>query len=157
MNVWTIIGRLALAFVLGGVIGWEREHQEKPAGLRTFILVSTGSALFVLTTIEVVRSAQQSAEVGPVRVDPVRVIAGIAQGIGFLGAGTILVTRGSVLGLTTAAAIWATSAVGSACGFGIWQIALTGTAMTFIALRVLGMLESHIASESEEDEPSTSA
>lgn len=144
MSFWTIIGRLALAYVLGGVIGWEREHEEKPAGLRTFILVCLGAALFVLTTLAVVTEAQSMTEVGPTRVDPVRIVAGIAQGIGFLGAGTILVSRGSVLGLTTAAAIWATSAIGVACGLGLWRIALAGTLLTFIALQILGPLTPHI-------------
>ncbi len=144
MSLWTIIGRLTLAYVLGGVIGWEREHEEKPAGLRTFILVCLGAALFVLTMLAVVMEAQSLTDVGPTRVDPVRVVAGIAQGIGFLGAGTILVSRGSVLGLTTAAAIWATSAIGVACGLGLWKIALAGTILTFIALQVLGPLTPHI-------------
>ena len=144
MALWTIVWRLFLAFVLGGLIGWEREHEEKPAGLRTFILVSLGAALFVLLTLEITEEAQSLDQVGPTRVDPVRVIASIAQGIGFLGAGTILVSRGSVLGLTTAAAVWATSAIGVACGLGLWQIALTGTVLTFITLQVLGPLTPHI-------------
>ncbi len=144
MTLWTIVWRLLLAFVLGGLIGWEREHEEKPAGLRTFILVCVGAALFVLVTLETVRETQVLTETGPTRVDPVRVIASIAQGIGFLGAGTILVTRGSVLGLTTAAAIWATSAIGVACGLGLWQIALSGTVLAFIALQVLGPLTPYI-------------
>jgi putative Mg2+ transporter-C (MgtC) family protein len=135
---------LALAFVLGGAIGWEREHEEKPAGLRTFILVCLGAALFVLVTLEIIEEAQSLAQVGPTRVDPVRIVSSVAQGIGFLGAGTILVTRGSVLGLTTAAAVWATSAIGVACGFGLWQIALVGTVLTFITLQVLGPLTPHI-------------
>ena len=151
MSVWTIIGRLALSFLLGGLIGWEREHEQKPAGLRTFILVSLGAALFALVTLEAVEEAQGLQQVGPVRVDPVRIIAGIAQGIGFLGAGTILITRGSVLGLTTAAAIWATSAVGVACGLGLWQIALVGTALAFVALQVLGPLTPHIGGREGEN------
>jgi putative Mg2+ transporter-C (MgtC) family protein len=144
MTLWTIVWRLLLAFVLGGLIGWEREHEEKPAGLRTFILVCVGAALFVLVTLETVRETRVLTEIGPTRVDPLRVIASIAQGIGFLGAGTILVTRGSVLGLTTAAAIWATSAIGVACGLGLWQIALIGTVLTFITLQVLGPLTPYI-------------
>jgi putative Mg2+ transporter-C (MgtC) family protein len=153
MSLWTIIGRLALAFVLGGVIGWEREHEEKPAGLRTFILVCLGAALFVLVTLEIIREAQDLARVGATRVDPVRIVSSIAQGIGFLGAGTILVTRGSVLGLTTAAAIWATSAIGVACGLGLWRIALVGTVLTFVTLQVLGPLTPHIGRH-EEQRPS---
>jgi len=151
MNFWTIVGRLALAFALGGVIGWEREHEEKPAGLRTFILVCMGAALFILVTLELIREAQELAEVGATRVDPVRTVSSIAQGIGFLGAGTILVTRGSVLGLTTAAAIWATSAIGVACGLGLWQMALVGTVLTFVALQILGPLTPHIGRREDHD------
>jgi putative Mg2+ transporter-C (MgtC) family protein len=135
MDFWVIVGRLVLAFVLGGVVGWEREREDKPAGLRTLILVSTGSALFVLVTQVAAEMAVDAAD-----IDLLRIVAGIAQGVGFLGAGTIFVTGGTVLGLTTAAAIWAMSAVGVACGFGMWRIALVGTVLTFIALRVLGPL-----------------
>ncbi len=103
-----------------------------------------GAALFVLVTLEMVREASVITEVGATRVDPVRITASIAQGIGFLGAGTILVTRGSVLGLTTAAATWATSAIGAACGMGLWRIAVVGTILTFIALQALGPLTPHI-------------
>lgn len=133
MDLWVIAGRLGLAFALGGLVGWEREHEDKPAGLRTLILVTTGSALFVLVTQAIVGAAEG-------QMDTTRIIAGIAQGIGFLGAGTIFTARGTVHGLTTAAAIWAMSAVGAACGFGTWQIALVGTVLTFVALRLLGPL-----------------
>jgi putative Mg2+ transporter-C (MgtC) family protein len=151
MAFWTIVGRLGLAFVLGGLIGWEREHEEKPAGLRTFILVCQGAALFALMTLELTEEARSIAQVGPTRVDPVRIISSIAQGVGFLGAGTILVARGSVLGLTTAAAVWATSAIGAACGLGLWRIALAGTVLTFITLQVLGPLTPHIGRRDEPD------
>jgi putative Mg2+ transporter-C (MgtC) family protein len=153
MSLWTIIGRLALAFALGGVIGWEREYEDKPAGLRTFILVCLGAALFVLVTLEVVAEAQAMTDVGPTRVDPVRLISSVAQGIGFLGAGTILVTRGSVLGLTTAAAIWATSAIGVACGLGLWRMALIATVLTFVTLQVLGPLTPHLGGQPRSDKP----
>ena len=135
MDFWVIVVRLLLAFVLGAIVGWEREREDKPAGLRTLILVSTGSALFVLVAFVAVASAE-----GAANADSLRIVAGIAQGVGFLGAGTIFTGRGTVHGLTTAAAIWAMSAVGTACGFGAWQIALTGTVLTFVALRALGPL-----------------
>lgn len=150
MDFWVIAGRLALAFVLGGLVGWEREHEDKPAGLRTLILVTTGSALFVLVSQAVTEAAGGT-------MDTVRIIAGIAQGVGFLGAGTIFVARGTVHGLTTAAAIWAMSATGAACGFGAWQIALVGTALTFIALRLLGPLAARIGHRGAQDKPSTPA
>ena len=135
MDYWVIIVRLLLAFGMGAIVGWEREQEDKPAGLRTLILVSTGSALFVLVTQVAVASADGMAD-----ADSLRIVAGIAQGVGFLGAGTIFTGRCTVHGLTTAAAIWAMSAVGTACGFGAWQIALIGTVLTFVALRVLGPL-----------------
>ena len=127
-----------MAFLMGGVVGWEREAGGKPAGLRTLILVSTGSALFVLVT----QWVAETMDAGP---DMVRIIAGIAQGIGFLGAGTIVVTHGAVHGLTTAAAVWTISAVGTACGFGAWQIALAGTLAMFVTLRVMSWVEARMA------------
>lgn len=148
MDLGLIVGRLGLAFVLGGLVGWEREHEDKPAGLRTLILVTTGSALFVLV-------AQAATEAAGGTMDTVRIIAGIAQGVGFLGAGTIFVARGTVHGLTTAAAIWAMSAAGAACGFGAWPIALVGTALTFIALRLLGPLAARIGHRGGQSSPST--
>ena len=138
MSIWTLLGRLGLAFLMGGVVGWERERGGKPAGLRTLTLVSTGSALFVLV-------AQWAAAASAAEPDIVRIIAGIAQGIGFLGAGTIVVTHGTVHGLTTAAAVWAISAVGTACGFGAWQLAVAGTLVIFVALRGLGWVEARIS------------
>jgi putative Mg2+ transporter-C (MgtC) family protein len=139
MDFWVIVGRLTLAFVLGGLVGWEREREDKPAGLRTLILVSIGSALYVLVTQVVVASTANAD-----RIDLLRIVAGVAQGVGFLGAGTIFTSRGTVHGLTTAAAIWAMSAVGVACGFGVWRIALVGTVLTFVALRLLGPLAMRI-------------
>jgi putative Mg2+ transporter-C (MgtC) family protein len=147
MSLWAAAWRLGLAFALGGLVGWEREHEEKPAGLRTLILVTTGSTLFVL-----VSQAVTDAVGG--QIDATRVIAGIAQGVGFLGAGTIFMARGAVHGLTTAAAIWAMSAVGAACGFGLWAIALVGTVLTFVALRLLGPLAVRIGHRAEQDKPS---
>ena len=149
MGFWAITGRLVLAFVLGGLVGWEREYEDKPAGLRTLILVSIGSALFVLVTQAVIATAAG--------VDSLRIVAGVAQGVGFLGAGTIFTSRGTVHGLTTAAAIWAMSAVGVACGFGAWQMALVGTVLTFVALRVLGPLAARIGGGGQNSRGNSSA
>ena len=137
MDFLTMALRLLLAFALSGIVGWEREYVHKPAGLRTLILVGSGAALFVLVTLSVVESYLTLPQPDTVRFDVARIIAGIAGGVGFLGAGTTFVTRGSVHGLTTAAAIWAVAAIGVACGFGEWEIALLGTGLTFIVLRVL--------------------
>ncbi|MGH1526190.1 MgtC/SapB family protein [Leifsonia sp. L25] len=104
---------LLLAFVLSAVIGVERERQFKSAGLRTHILVGLGSALFTLV------SAFGFTAFGLPATDPSRIAAQIVTGIGFVGAGVIFVNRGNVVGLTTAASIWMTAAVGMACGAGL--------------------------------------
>ena len=103
---WEIVGRMALAAVLGALIGLEREYRGYPAGVRTMALVCMGSALF----------ADSTSLFGG---DPSRVAAQIVSGIGFLGAGLIVREGGSVRGITTAATIWATAAVGIAVGTGV--------------------------------------
>ncbi len=118
--------RLLLAAALGAGIGYQRERANKPAGLRTHILISLGSALFTVVSIF-------GFGVG---VDPSRVAAGVVTGIGFIGAGVILrgVRGEHVVGLTTAASIWAVAAIGMAAGVGMYLIA---TIVTVIAVLVL--------------------
>ncbi len=125
----TIIVRVLVAAVLGGIVGWEREHKGRAAGLKTHILVSIGSALFVLAPL--------LAEVDP--ADVTRVMQGIVSGIGFLGAGAILkLDRGErIEGLTTAAGVWMTAAIGMAAGMGQEMVALV---TTVVALLVVGAL-----------------
>jgi len=126
-----LLGGLLLATVLGGAIGWEREHSQKPAGLRTNILICVAATL--LTDLSVMAAA---AATGP--ADPGRIAAQIVTGVGFLGAGTIIQSRGTVTGLTTAATLWVVAAIGMAVGFGAW-IEAAGTTllvlMTLIPLR----------------------
>ncbi|RZA13645.1 MAG: MgtC/SapB family protein [Lysobacteraceae bacterium] len=125
----TIVVRVVVAALLGGVIGWEREQKGRAAGLKTHILVSVGSALFVL--------APSLGGVGD--GDNTRVMQGIVSGIGFLGAGAILRRDGGtrVEGLTTAASIWMTAAIGMAAGIGQEIVAL---ATTLVARVVVGAL-----------------
>ena len=125
---------MLLAALLGGLIGWERETQHKPAGLRTLILVSLASAMYVVTAERV---ALRHGE----PVDAVRALAGIAQGVGFLGAGAILRSRGEVRMLTTAAAIWASAAIGFAAGMGMYEIAIGGAFLVFAILKWLAVVE----------------
>ena len=128
--------RLGLALVVGLLIGLERETKEKPAGLRTNMLVSFGSALFVLTPIELGMAQQNPDILG-------RVIAGVIGGVSFIGAGTIL--RGSkVHGLTSAATIWISSALGIVTGCGLWKISFLGALITLIILRGLNKLERYL-------------
>jgi putative Mg2+ transporter-C (MgtC) family protein len=120
--------RVALAFVLGGVIGYERESIQRPAGLRTHMLVAAGSAAF--TVVSVYAFLGQ----GTVR-DPGRVAAQIVTGVGFLGAGTIFRTSNTVRGLTTAASIWLVAAVGMLVGTGLYMLAVFTTLCGFATLR----------------------
>ncbi len=125
--------RLSVAMVLGAIIGFQREQYGKPAGLRTHILVSMGSALFVIAAAE---SGMSSEGVS-------RVIQGLAAGIGFIGAGAILKLsqHREIQGLTTAASIWATAAVGVAVGLGLLGLAVLSVILIWFVLAVLGYLE----------------
>ena len=128
-----VLARLAIAAVLGGVIGFERERTGKPAGARTHMLVALGAALFTLVPLEA----------GMYSADFSRVIQGLITGIGFLGGGVILKLseEHQVRGLTTAAGIWTTSAVGMAVGAGwIWP-ALCGTVLAWVILKPLRPLD----------------
>lgn len=127
------ISRLSLAAFLGAIVGWQRESVHSTAGLRTHMLVCLGAALFVLASVE---AGQTSADVS-------RVIQGIVAGIGFLGAGTILKLgdRLEVHGLTTAASIWLTAAIGTGAGLGhVWLPAL-GALLGWIVLGPVGNIE----------------
>jgi putative Mg2+ transporter-C (MgtC) family protein len=125
--------RLGLAVFVGALIGWEREAAEKPAGLRTHMLVSLGSAMFVLTSIQM-GAVEESPDVLS------RVMQGVIAGVGFLGAGEIFSTTRSdsdrirVKGLTSAAAIWVSASLGIVMGCGLWQLGLLGAGITFLIL-----------------------
>jgi putative Mg2+ transporter-C (MgtC) family protein len=131
-----LLGRLALAVLLGGIVGVERELSGKPAGLRTNILICLGSALLMdlSNTIGLLE--------GDVRVgDPARIAAQVVSGIGFLGAGTIMQARGEVVGLTTAATIWVVAAIGLAVGAGHRAEAIAAALLVTLVLTALGWLE----------------
>jgi putative Mg2+ transporter-C (MgtC) family protein len=127
--------RLILAVLLGGVIGLERESAQKPAGLRTNILVCLGTTIFILITLMAFEEYPQSP------VDITRIAAGIITGIGFLGAGTILRTETGIQGLTSAATIWLVCGIGMAIGMGYYALALIGAFLGFAVLRLLPFLE----------------
>jgi len=131
-QITRILTRLLLAAVLGGVLGYEREHQGKAAGIRTHMLVAIGAALFVLVP-------QQG---GMLIADQSRVIQGIVTGIGFLGAGAIIKHRSEedVKGLTTAAGVWLTGAIGIACGLGRESTAILSTLLALIVLAMVPRL-----------------
>ncbi len=136
---WEMIARLVLASAAGALLGWERERHSKPAGLRTHMLVALGAATFVLAAIDFALAFQ--GDHSAVRMDPIRVIAGIIGGVGFLGAGTIIEARGNVHGITTAASIWLAAALGTACGLGMYSIACTSVVLALLILKFVRPLE----------------
>lgn len=131
-HITRILVRLLLAALLGGVLGYDRERQGKAAGVRTHMLVAMGSALFVLVP----------EQAGMSVADMSRVIQGVIAGIGFLGAGAIIKGRDGeeVQGLTTAAGVWMTAAIGVACGLGRESTALLSTLLALFVLAVMPRL-----------------
>lgn len=125
-----ILGRLLLAVLLGGLIGLEREVLGRPAGLRTHILVSTGSALIMVVSAYAFESG-----------DPARLAAQVVSGIGFLGAGTIMREGASVRGLTTAASLWVVAGIGLAVGVGYYYAAAVTTLLVYFSLKALNKVE----------------
>jgi putative Mg2+ transporter-C (MgtC) family protein len=123
--------RLALAAVLGGAIGLEREYHHKPAGLRTNMLIALGSALFSILSVELGAGAGS----------PDRIAAQVVTGIGFLGAGAILRSGENIHGLTTAATIWVNAAIGMAAGLGSYVVATGAATLTLIVLAILPYIE----------------
>lgn len=137
--------RMGEALVLGAAIGWDRERREAEAGLRTHMLVALGAALFVLVPMESGMDADQLS----------RVVQGLVSGIGFLGAGAVLKdqSEGRIHGLTTAASIWATAAVGVAAGLGRTGTAILATAFILIVLVWLRRWGHSLARENREETP----
>jgi putative Mg2+ transporter-C (MgtC) family protein len=141
------VGRLVLAMLLGAMLGWDRERHDKPAGLRTHVLVSLGSASFV--------GLAGDLQTGPGghAIDPTRVLQGVVGGLGFLGAGTIIQGRGQhVSGLTTAASVWVVGAVGAAAGLGSYAIAIATAVLALPVLAMLGKVEATVNPNAEAKE-----
>lgn len=140
INDWELVVRISMALLVGGFLGLEREVRGKPAGLRTYMLVSVGAAFFVLVPIQL-DAFRQSADAFS------RVVQGIIAGIGFVGGGVILHRSRSssdnitVKGLTSATAIWVAAGLGIAAGCGVWKLALIGAGVTLLILRLLKAVE----------------
>ncbi len=124
MDFDVMVYRIGAAIVAGAAVGLEREFRDKPAGLRTLVLISAGACIFSMVSMGVPGTV----------VDQGRIAAQIVTGVGFLGAGSILRSTKSIYGLTTAATIWIVAALGMACGFGHFRIAVIGTLATLIVL-----------------------
>ncbi|ORM70030.1 MgtC/SapB family protein [Pantoea rwandensis] len=132
--------RIALAGILGGLIGLERQMRAKEAGLRTHILVGIGSAMFMLVSKYGFSDMLTSDHVA---LDPSRIAAQVVSGMGFLGAGTIIIQKQIVKGLTTAAGLWVTAAIGLVIGSGMYEIGIYGTVLALVVLETFRRL-SHL-------------
>ena len=134
--------RLLAAAGLALLLGLERELRGKPAGLRSHMLVSLGAAAFIIMGMHILLA---TAEGDPsARIDPTRIVEGIIGGIGFLGAGCIIQSRGNVQGITTGASIWIAGAIGVACGIGTLALAGMVTVLALIIVTVLGRFEREV-------------
>ncbi|QDT15764.1 MgtC/SapB family protein [Alienimonas californiensis] len=140
LTLGEIVVRILSAAGIAGVLGWEREVHDKPAGLRTNMMVAIGAATVTLVTIELCLSLSVFPNDG-IRADPVRAVSGVIGGLGFLGAGAIIQSRGDVRGMTTAATIWVVGGLGVACGFGHYRVAVTAAITALGVLLAAGRLE----------------
>jgi putative Mg2+ transporter-C (MgtC) family protein len=134
--------RLALAMAFGMILGIDREVRDKPAGMRSHMLVSLAAACLTLMTFSIVDASDVFGET--VRSDPLRVIEAVVAGVAFLGAGAIIQGRGGVTGITTGASMWVAGAIGVACGLGQYVLAGLTAAFAFFVLFFLGKLELYL-------------
>ena len=144
--------RLLLAGIMGAVIGLDREYRAKEAGYRTHFLVSLGSALIMIVSQH---GFGEILDTPNVNLDPSRIASQVVTGIGFIGAGTIILHKQIVRGLTTAAGIWATSGIGLAIGAGMYTLGISATILTLIGLEVLSFLFKSVGMKSSAVEFST--
>lgn len=136
ITYWSVALRILMAVILGGAMGWERGLKNRAAGLRTYMLVCVGACLIMMTNQYIF---QTNGHVG----DPVRMGAQVVSGIGFLGAGTIIVTRRhQIKGLTTAAGLWASAGVGLTIGIGFYEAALVGVAAVLLIMTLMQKMDS---------------
>lgn len=137
---WQIICRLVIALFLGGAIGFDREVKNRPAGLRTHMLIVLAAAIFSITTLEIVADLAKTGH----SADPIRAIEAVTAGVAFLAAGSIIQSRAQIAGLTTGASMWLAGAIGVACGFGFFSIAVLATGLALLVLVGLQSLSQKI-------------
>lgn len=134
-----VIFRLLLAIVLAGLLGWDREKKDRPAGLRTYMLVALAASVFTVLTFEIFETVKERG--GDTNADPIRIIEAVTAGVAFLAAGTIIQGRGTVLGLTTGAGMWMAGALGVAAGTGQYLLAIVAAVLSFGIMRFLALLQ----------------
>ena len=153
ISAFTIVVRLGVAALFGGIIGFEREVKERPAGLRTNMMVALAAATFTLLTAEFVSEGLEVG--GVVHVDPLRVMEAVIAGVAFLGAGAILRGGDRVQGLTTGASLWMSGALGVAAGGGYFKLAAIGVGFAIFILILLALFERHALGSSAAQMPAT--
>jgi len=165
MDATQIALRIAAALLLGALVGIERERKRRPAGFRTMILVSLGSAAFMLIAQELVlvpagrlhpADPDNPATTLLASSEISRVLQGLIGGVGFLGAGAVIQNKRSVRGLTTAAAIWVTAAIGAACGLGFFVVAAIVSVATLFTLIILELVETRFFPDAIQDDTTPS-
>ena len=142
--------RLLVATALGSIIGLDREYRTKAAGFRTHVLVALGSALFMIISVHGFDDLPKDQMT--LRMDPARIAAQVVTGIGFIGAGTIIFRKNVVKGLTTAAGMWVTAAIGLACGVGMYVLAIVSTLLVLICFEAFNFFLHKIRGKKENEE-----
>lgn len=137
MNGWTLMLRIAVAVFVGAIIGAEREMKNRPAGMRTHVLVCLGAAIVALIEQMAIAQAVQLQAVGLINVSIGRITASVVSGVGFLGAGTIVLSERHICGLTTAASLWCTACIGLAAGAGYLGAAVISGLVVLVVLRLM--------------------
>lgn len=131
--------RLVLAIALAGLLGWDREKKDRPAGLRTYMLIALAAAVFTVLTFEIFETV--GGRGGETNADPIRIIEAVTAGVAFLAAGTIIQGRDTVRGITTGAGMWMAGALGVAAGTGQYILAVVAALLSFAILRFLAYLQ----------------
>ncbi|WP_196259454.1 MgtC/SapB family protein [Pelagibacterium limicola] len=138
-----IVVRLAIAGLLGAIIGFEREIKNRPAGLRTHMLTAIAAAAFTIMTYEIYYEMVE-LDLGLAQLDPLRVIEAVTAGVAFLAAGAIIRSGTNITGLTTGAAMWMAGAIGVACGSGFYAVAVVGAVFVLTVTIILGYFEKKV-------------
>lgn len=143
-----LLARLGGAVVLCGIIGWEREVYDRPAGLRTHMLVGLAAAIYCILTLNLVGRTDFP---DTVRMDPLRIIEAVTGGVAFLAAGMVVFSKGEVRGLTTGAGLWLAASVGLCCGLGLWAMAVISTLLSLAIMRFAAVTKARSAHRPPED------
>jgi putative Mg2+ transporter-C (MgtC) family protein len=138
-GLWEILIRLGAAVLFGAIIGIDREWRNKPAGIRTHMMVALAAATFTVITMELFEAVKSGSE-GKAATDPLRLVEAITAGVAFLGAGAIIQSRGGVEGITTGSGIWLAGAVGYASGAGYYVLGAIATVLALVILTVFGWI-----------------